>query len=486
LKRAVMTHRSALSSQAIGSSLYGLQGMSSKHSEIRSLLGAFHKKVQRNAESLDSQAVSNALYGMQRMSSDSAEVRAILLFIASKVPDCGSLESVGLSNAIYGLQGMSSCNSEVLAVVSALTPRVLKCSDHFNPQSVGNTLYGLQGMTSDSAEVRELLVALIPQISSCTESFNSRSISRALYGLQSMTSDCPVVRTLLSVLTPKIEASPESFGSRALGCALYGMQGMESDSPEVRALLSALLSKLQGTEEPMNIVDLSSAVYGMQGMREGPESQQLLECLLGQLKTALSRDQLKYLSHFDLSFATRQLVLSLDPVLKEQSCEWERISELLQGELAHRKKAGDHILPLKDVVTERRVYDAIKMTVAGSSVQVTRNEELFSLLECDTVIRIPVLGSAAPHTHPDTDTEHLVVNIEVDGVYHAWEKKRRYCRLRDQYLASKGVIVQRVDSTVLWKMTDEELESWSRASIARCLAESCEVQEDERAIALLQ
>ena len=197
-------------------------------------------------------------------------------------------------------------------------------------------------MTSDRAEVRDLLVALIPNIRDCTQPLNNMSISQALFGLQSMNSDCPVVRTLLSVLTPKIEASLESFGSRIFGCALYGVQGMESNNPEVRALLGALLTKLQSMEEAMDIIDLSSAVYGMQGMREGPESQQLLECLLGRMKTTLSSDLLQSLSHFDLLFVTRQLVLSIDHVLKGQSSEWERLTDLLLDQLAHRKKSIEH------------------------------------------------------------------------------------------------------------------------------------------------
>jgi very-short-patch-repair endonuclease len=52
------------------------------------------------------------------------------------------------------------------------------------------------------------------------------------------------------------------------------------------------------------------------------------------------------------------------------------------------------------------------------------------------------------------------VNIEVDGIHHNRERKKRFCMLRDKYLKSQGVIIQRIVTSSLRKMNDTELEKW--------------------------
>jgi very-short-patch-repair endonuclease len=54
----------------------------------------------------------------------------------------------------------------------------------------------------------------------------------------------------------------------------------------------------------------------------------------------------------------------------------------------------------------------------------------------------------------------LIINIEVDGAYHKQERKKRFCTLRDKYLKSQGVIIERIEAEFLRRMTDEEMKRW--------------------------
>jgi hypothetical protein len=70
----VQSCKEPLSAQAVGSALYGLQGMSSEHPEVRRLVGALAAKVRSCTDSLSAQNVGNALKGLQGMSSEHPEV----------------------------------------------------------------------------------------------------------------------------------------------------------------------------------------------------------------------------------------------------------------------------------------------------------------------------------------------------------------------------------------------------------------------------
>ena len=71
---------------------------------------------------------------------------------------------------------------------------------------------------------------------------------------------------------------------------------------------------------------------------------------------------------------------------------------------------------------------------------------------------------------PRVDGDSLIVNIEVDGIHHLREKKKRFCMLRDEYLKSKGVIVERLHVSRIYKMKDEEIADWVLDGVAAALS----------------
>jgi very-short-patch-repair endonuclease len=72
---------------------------------------------------------------------------------------------------------------------------------------------------------------------------------------------------------------------------------------------------------------------------------------------------------------------------------------------------------------------------------VSSNEFLFSIFESDLVLRVPIADEIC--------SSNLIVNIEVDGIHHRREKKKRFCMLRDKYLRSQGVVIDRIEASTL-------------------------------------
>ena len=63
------------------------------------------------------------------------------------------------------------------------------------------------------------------------------------------------------------------------------------------------------------------------------------------------------------------------------------------------------------------------------------------------------------------------MNIEIDGIKHLREKKKRFCKLRDEYLTSEGIVIERVEASFVRKLKLTELEEWLSAKIAEVITE---------------
>jgi hypothetical protein len=81
----------------------------------------------------------------------------------------------------------------------------------------------------------------------------------------------------------------------------------------------------------------------------------------------------------------------------------------------------------------------------------------------DIVLRVPIVNDSSPSQLREGD---LTVNIELDGIHHKQEKKKRFCRLRDKYLEAQGVVIKRIDVSVLRRMKDKEVKDWIQETVA--------------------
>ena len=123
---------------------------------------------------------------------------------------------------------------------------------------------------------------------------------------------------------------------------------------------------------------------------------------------------------------------------------------------------------------ERRMYTATMKALGESNMRISHNEHLFDLFECDIVVRIPRAVNARTvredlEGHANGREESLIINIEVDGVHHRRERTKRFCRLRDGYLQSRGVVNERMEVSALDAMSEQELKKWVMDITAKAL-----------------
>ena len=50
--------------------------------------------------------------------------------------------------------------------------------------------------------------------------------------------------------------------------------------------------------------------------------------------------------------------------------------------------------------------------------------------------------------------------IILDDIHHRNGKRARFCQLRDKYLRSRGVAVERINSSSLWEQSQSDIEQW--------------------------
>ena len=136
----------------------------------------------------------------------------------------------------------------------------------------------------------------------------------------------------------------------------------------------------------------------------------------------------------------------------------------------------------------------------NTEVQMTCGENLFDLFESDIILRIPKSKSFKNMKIENNEIENtiiennkieynkiennesesdeienienqfIIINIEIDGIKHLREKKKRFCKLRDKYLTSEGIVIERVEASFIRKLKVTELEEWLLAKISDAAA----------------
>lgn len=443
--------------QEISMIFLGLQNMTHETEETRKLLLVIASMLNRCNSALTSQAVGNALYSMRGMESDCAEVRTVLKALIPQITRCTEvLSPQNLGNALYGLQRMHSDCSEVRSILSAITPKITECQQSFTAQEVSNALFGLQGMSCELPEVRSVIKALTSRLLACREDFSAQNIGNILYGMQTMSSDSVLVWDLLAAVVPKIRGCKIAFTGQTVGNALYGLQGMKGNSTEARAVLSALVPKVYTCTGVVRVREISNALYGLQGMVNQLETSLLIDYLIRKMGEAITEtDQLKRLPTSELYHLVQILTLTFsetEAASRLGVSKWTNIMALATKELTGRRDNDDpYFSPGKVRSTnEARMHSVLRTLFEESKILVSFNGHLFGLFETDLVLKIPTSDKVG----------HFYLNIEMLGVYHKQQKRERFCALRDRYLESRGVIIQRVDVLSLRQMEEGDLMMW--------------------------
>ena len=182
LTRHVNNMADVFTPQAISMTMLGLQKMNADTSpSVCQMIAAINKKIR----SLDSQACGNTLYGLQSMSSKENEVRSLMATLAKAIDACTTeMSPQELSNAYFGLQNMNSVYPEVVAVVTALNNKLHAIPFlPFTSQGVCNALLGFQTMsTSDSQEIERSMSLLTEKVLNCPEVMSPHEMGNAIFG----------------------------------------------------------------------------------------------------------------------------------------------------------------------------------------------------------------------------------------------------------------------------------------------------------------
>lgn len=171
------------------------------------------------------------------------------------------------------------------------------------------------------------------------------------------------------------------------------------------------------------------------------------------------------LTTLDLVYLSQNIVLGLGEqknIMKEEYEKWVEVQVLLVNELASRRSNYDSFFSAgkNKSKAEMRVNKAVNKLFknTSSSILVSRNEYLFNLFESDIVLRT-VLENSDSNSDSSSNND-IIINIELDGLQHQREKSKRFGMLRDKYLKSQGVVVERLENSSLEKMSEDQLEKW--------------------------
>jgi hypothetical protein len=163
--------------------------------------------------------------------------------------------------------------------------------------------------------------------------------------------------------------------------------------------------------------------------------------------------------------AAQRIAVNLESLVQSpRGEEWRQSATLLTDEVARRLAAGDKFFQAnrgskRIIIQEKRMYTIAKKLFQNSSILVSVNKDILGLFECDLVLHVPLTS----------DTQTLMINVEIDGLLHNREKKKRFCMLRDRYMITQGVAVVRIRSASLRNMTDKDVEEWLLERVADVL-----------------
>lgn len=290
-----------ITSQNVGMALYGLQNMTCiNNTEVVKLLGflthwietgstqfdgsGHSNKPQQPLSSsgplqwLDSQAVSTSLYGLQQMPSCMPEVSRLLDVLTDKInsaeayfqndqgsnasDDCKSgykMTELDVGRCLYGLQNMSDADPAVTRLCAALLPRI-----GINVHTGTGTRTGVRNSTSsdNSSSIKEHAISMSMQ-----------SIASSFYGLRNMTTRDPSVRALTNMLVDQlrqwsIHDKPASTVFWAN--VLYGMQNLvripdntDDEAADREAMIACSVNLLSTVNDCMRVMHQHGVLLSM-------------------------------------------------------------------------------------------------------------------------------------------------------------------------------------------------------------------------------
>lgn len=185
---AIIPRIAELDQRGASTILFSLRHLSSSHPTTCKLIAKL-VPLMRSVHHLTSQEIANSLWGLQGMDGRVTEVAQLFEIVAAlleEIPSTVTFSGPEISMAISGLQ---SCGDEcpaVIKILGLLADRLESCSDKLRSFEIANILFGLQGMSGEHDACRAVLVALLPKMKECIAPFSARDIAFSMVGLSTM------------------------------------------------------------------------------------------------------------------------------------------------------------------------------------------------------------------------------------------------------------------------------------------------------------
>lgn len=432
--------------QALGSALYGMQGISSDSFEGLQLLNCILQGVDTVSLSMTEKAIAMAFTGLQRqMKLTSASRRALMLLGDQLTRGSEPMTLRGLAMMLQSLKTASVGDDEVRFVLAQATERLIRQpipAKDMTSDGISLAFSGMQAFSSTRVEVRSLLVQLTIMLEAFPLTIPPHQLSHLISGLRGMTGTAPEIHRAFEVIEHKFKSiNIGKFTGKDVCFALGGLMGvlrdLESaqrmtwklaaaihklpsmhplelsrclmdisgrgcDEEEIRALVGALAVRVCSSSESWGSRDLATALYSMSGMRcDTDETRSLLLALR------------KKLQAFDGPFSTSQALSmalygmqGMDPQHKEVDRLLKALYPLLQrssGLSMDEVQLMSGFLGLKSMTTDSfiatQMLDYMVMQLEG-----THNS--LSAHAIASILR-GVNGMSAEHT----SLRRLIVNL---------------------------------------------------------------------------
>ena len=412
-------------------------------------------------------------------------------FVDEIPPDCGIVDTANFVR-IAGKRSRDNTASHVERHLPDIARKLeILASSAWKFKEISFILHGTQSCKESNDSYLRIMMTMSKIVTKTLltrEKMSSQNLGMIFYGLRSNKFKRNESKEMLSCLSRIVEKCSESFNAQEVGNALYGLQGMSSDDADVGLLVRALSGQVARCTEALNAQAVGNALYGLQGMFSTADGQDLGLCRLRSfMKSHASTAAVDYTPEY--ISCGRSVVMTL-PLLRDHLTESElKECERIITDIENKKRrsvfneGGDPASSMSfQSRGERRMHAATMKSFGESNTRVSHNEHLFGLFECDLVVRIPRAVNARTGKEDQKRgeggegggggrerEESLLLNIEVDGVHHRRENKKRFCTLRDEYLQSRGVVIARVEVSRLNAMNDQDLKKWVTDIAAKAL-----------------
>lgn len=155
---------SSLDGQAIGNMLYSMRSMSAENVDVRLILSKLSPLIEASMQSesgiMKKQEIANAFFGLQQMSSLHTEVLDIVRLLTLKLKQTRAVRNQPvlnfsaqeIANAISGLQTMSNSDkgSEIVREALGLLAEELEgCLEPMSPREIAYTCFGMKQFIAD-------------------------------------------------------------------------------------------------------------------------------------------------------------------------------------------------------------------------------------------------------------------------------------------------------------------------------------------------